>query len=69
MGQKMAIVRICLETNLMTIKLFDYKLSKLTEKRDAAMSAGATAVALRLTYEILELINNEKTLRKLVYNV
>jgi hypothetical protein len=69
MGQKMAIVKICLETNLMTIKLFDYKLSKLTEKRDVAMSAGATAVALRLTYEILELINNEKTLRKLVYNV
>ncbi len=47
----------------MITSVFGYKLSKLTTKRDAAMAAGATAVALRLTDEILELIAAEKKLR------
>ncbi|MCZ7861277.1 hypothetical protein O9X98_07625 [Agrobacterium salinitolerans] len=47
----------------MITTVFGYKLSKLTTKRDAAMAAGATAVALRLTDEILELIAAEKKLR------
>jgi hypothetical protein len=47
----------------MITSVFGYKLSKLTTKRDAAMTAGATEVALRLTDEILELIAAEKKLR------
>ncbi|MCV9965071.1 hypothetical protein OIU34_24545 [Pararhizobium sp. BT-229] len=47
----------------MITSVFSYKLSKLTVKRDAAMAAGATAAALRLTDEILDLIAAEKKLR------
>jgi hypothetical protein len=46
----------------MITSVFGFKLSRLTTKRDAAMAAGATQVALRLTDEILALIAAEKEL-------
>lgn len=48
----------------MATSLFDHKYAKLTVKRDGAMAVGATAAALRLTDEILELIGSEKKLRR-----
>jgi hypothetical protein len=48
----------------MATSLFEHKLAKLAVKRDGAMAVGATAAALRLTDEILELIGCEKKLRR-----
>jgi hypothetical protein len=53
---------------LSVTNLFRHKITKLTEKRDAAMSANALALALRYTDEILYIIDAEKKLRKQVYD-
>lgn len=42
--------------------VFRYKLSELEVRRNAAMTAGATAHAIDLTDDILELIERQKTL-------
>jgi hypothetical protein len=47
----------------MITSMFNYKLEKLTSRRDAAMNVNATEVALRHTDEILKLIEEEKKLR------
>jgi hypothetical protein len=48
----------------MAVSLFDHKITRLSAKRDGAAAVGETAIALRLTDEILELIRSEKELRR-----
>ncbi|MCS4089496.1 hypothetical protein [Rhizobium sp. BK176] len=48
----------------MATSLFDHKITRLSAKRDGAAAVGETAIALRLTEQILELIRSEKKLRR-----
>lgn len=47
------------------INLFNFKISRLTAKRDAALAAGALETALRQTDEIITIIAAEIKLRNL----